>query len=251
MLVVTRNQIIIKHFESGFLSAKGDISMDHLKLFLSKLRTEGKINSLIFNISQTQISASDKTEISQCSVICGSEAYTFNKSQLYINDKIVEMAAAEEVAALSKENGALIAPGEFVEKLLGKENPISLAQFNEIEQDDTYFCNVFSEIVRHNQRNEIVSNFHILCSPLRKILETKITEQANRYTRIMTWLVSSSFFAIIAGYGIVYLYDFNAFLAGAVSCISLIVSVNSFLNLKKTIWCRDTCHGNLMMVERA
>lgn len=230
IMLVTQSQVLTAFFAAPFNSADGNISSEHLELFRSQLDAKTVVRKA-FNIRQTQLA--------QGKLICGSEEFFFQKSALYVNGTVYALPDTTDIRNAIAQNGSLVTPAQFIDKLQRMENPVPEEQFVEIQKDDKYIAELFRAIVTHSDRDALVQNFAYLIPSAKEVLEASIRSKGASSGTAKVKLVLFATLAIAGVIGGFVAEDFIAFLSVVLAIIMTILSITSAVNLKRAIWCRD------------
>ena len=243
ILVVTEDQVIIVHFPSPFLSEVGKISSDHLELFRTRLDSH-KAGRKTFDIRRSQLARPSNAFVT---LGTGPDAFSFQKSDLYVNDTLHDLPGISAIHGVIAELGALVTPADFIAKLERRENPMPDGQFVGLEDGGKYMAEVFGLLLQHRNRDTLVQNLTCLDSSVKTSLEARLSDEASRVGSSTTKLRVAIAIAVVGGIGVVLtLGDALCFFAVLCLIAGVIMSIAGANRLRRDIWCRNALKNEFM-----
>jgi hypothetical protein len=135
--------------------------------------------------------------------------------------------------------GTLATPAQFVAKLGTGENSIPENQFTALENKDKYATDLFTAVLNHRKRDNLVQNFPCLAPAVRTAVEERIRSKGASSRKALVKLVVWTALTIAGIAGIVATEGGLRFLCVVGTLIAAIVSIVSAVKLRRAIWCRD------------
>ena len=247
IIVVTKKHVSIIFIPSRFSSWVGEITFDHLTLLLSSIKSESSLNKIVFNIDDSQILKPNKP-LDDFEIISKMDRINFRKSELVVNDSVFQLSNLDNLSELIIKLGSIVTIPEFIEELLKQKNPMTESQFNKLENCDEYFNILILNIIKHKERNKIISNIQILEKLIKEKMFSNILDMSKQNSNFykFAFIVSLIFFLIIffISLGIlIFIKDPNAVAFTIFSGLFLVIPIGFYFNYKKSSakieWCKS------------
>jgi len=250
ILVVTPTQVLVSYFAAPILSQDGRICSDHLELFVKRLKAH-KVDRRSFDIRRTQLTMHPEVVVTKNSTVTysvvtlgsGPDAFSFQKSDLYVNDVCCDLPSISAIYGAIEGLGPLVTPTQFSAKLEKGENPIPEDQFAQLPDGDKYMAEVFGLLFRHCQRNALIQNFPRLAPNVRYSLKQRFEEKRSRISGAKALLILSVTLAVAGGAAASLAADGVRIISvlGVIACV--ISGVAAAISLRGATWCRDVLNG--------
>jgi len=235
VVVVTKARILMASCSVSFLSAAGNISSDHIEFLLEQMRGS-KAERTSFDIRRTQ---HERSAGRQLALLTERERCRFLQSDLFVNGDAYEIPSVAKVNSAIDEQGSLVTPGGFLDRLEEGECPISEQHWGELADQDGYIATVRDLIIRRTDRNELARNFACLAPPVRQKLIGAVQSKGAGVGYLKARMAVSGAAAVAGVVGITLTYEGACFLCVLGTIVAAIMCIASAVSLGGAEKCRE------------
>lgn len=241
LLIVKEDKLVISHLKVPFQSAAANINTEHLKIFLAKLNAQEVITK-VFNIKQLQFFPIDETGCFS-KIVSGTDTISFRKSDLYINEVLLEMASIERIHEVVQTQGSLISPKNVIDLWEKGECAISEDRYLRIKHDRKYLNDIFEIFLSHPNRDLLARQLNILSPSHSAFMCNCLQSSATSYGGAVAGMIIWGALFLFGLWGI---FD-KTHISLVISIIALVFGLICLLvsnaKMKRAKWCRKIIRG--------